>query len=147
MISFLLLLIVPSILSLLIGPPTTLNSTNETTNLLIPGVASCIDGTYGIDLNLNSCINAWVKMPRTLTPAAYGTRSQHLALSFPIRYQSDDGLCVIDLRARHGDAAARGDVARSLDISEAARLIIESCMNPQRRTSGGSLYGFSMSIF
>ena len=147
MTSFLLLLIAPFALGLLIGPPTDLGLSNETNSLLLPGVASCLGGIYGADLNPDSCINAWEKMPRTLAPIAYGTRSQHLAFSFPIRYQSDDGLCVIDLRARQGDAAARGDVARSIHISDAARLIIDNCMrNPPRIPVGGSIWGFSTYI-
>ena len=145
MVSFLLLLLSPFALGRLILPDTNLNPSNETTSLLLPGDAYCLGAVYGVDLNPDSCINAWEKMPRTLIPITYGSRNQHLSISFPIRYQSDDGLCVIDLRAKHGDAAARGDVARSIDICDAARLVIDKCMrNPRRTASGGSTWGFSM---
>lgn len=153
MLSFLFLVFVPSILGVLIAPSTNLianqipavsSSNNDTASLQTPGAAFCLQSVYGIDVSLDSCINAWVKMPRSLAPTTYGIRGQDLEAPLPIRYQSDDGLCVIDLRARRGDGAARGDIARGVDISNAARLIIENCMeNPQRRKVGGSIYGFS----
>ena len=155
MISFLLLLVAPYALCLLIAPPPSniinnsvparISRSNDTASLLVPGVASCIGRTYGFDLGFDSCINAWGKMPRTLEPIAYGDRSLHLAASVPVRYQSDDGLCAIDLRARHGDVATRGDVARGVDVSDAAHVVIEKCIkNRQQSTTGGSISGFSM---
>ena len=155
MISFVLSLLVSSILGLLMTPParslihTTIpaenSSDNDTARLLLPGVVSCLGRPYGYDLSLDSCINAYMKMPRTLAPTAYSARSEHSEPSYPVRYQSDDGLCVIDLQSRQGHSVARGDVTRGVDISDAARSIIEKCMmHPTRPKSGGSLYGFSM---
>ena len=65
-------------------------------------------------------------------------------MSIPLRYQSDDGLCVIELRARTGPRVVRGDVTTFLEISDAAERVIDQCV--ARIPAGGSTTDFSMFV-
>ena len=65
----------------------------------------------------------------------------------PIRYQSDDGGCVIDVRPRKKGSALRNEVARNIDISDTAQRVIQRCVVDYRAKSGGSTFGFSTSKF
>ena len=116
----------------------------DTTNLSDPDRVFCAPRFYGADLRAESCINAWGKMPRTTAQIWYGTLGQRADVRIPIRYQSDDGLCVIDLRPRIRDASVRGDGARSIDVSNSAKHILDTCIRFKAQNSGGSVYGFSM---
>lgn len=145
--------IVFSVLTLLIGPskslsvdPTLVWNLNNSIagNLSVQGDVSCIPRSYGVDPRVESCFNAWAKIPRTLSRDTYGTRGQHADVRVPIRYQSDDGFCVIDLRSRIRDETIRDDVTRSIDVSDAAKRVMDKCMVQSKRKSGGSTTGFSM---
>ena len=62
-------------------------------------------------------------------------------MSIPLRYQSDDGFCVIELRSKISSMAVRGDVTTFLEISDAVERIIDQCV--VRVPAGGSATGFS----
>ena len=113
-------------------------------NLTAPGDVFCSSRYYGRALSHDSCSDAWVKMPRSDHVDIYVSRSHHAlhAIQIPIRYQSDDGNCVIDIKAKDHNVAVRGDSARSLDISEAAQRILAQCI-ARPLQSGGSVWGFS----
>lgn len=104
----------------------------------------CSSHNYGTNPSLDSCKNAWAKMPRTEGTNLYTSRSYTgTSTPLPLRWQSDDGLCVIDLRAKLKDHAIR-DMARTVDISNAAQYIIDQCIMKSKTRTGGSTYGFSM---
>ena len=115
-------------------------------NLPNPDHISCLPRVYGVNPNKESCINAWEKIPRTTSEEMYTsrTRATSASISIPIRFQSDDGRCVIDIRSKRRDTLVIEDITRGIDISDAAGNIIVKCMQEQSRlTSGGSIYGFS----
>ena len=102
----------------------------------------CRSKVYGENLEAKSCENAWEKMPRTRNVRLYASRRySDQQISLPFRYQSDDGLCVIDVRARKKDEATR-DYARGIDVSNAASDLIGECV--EEEGIGGSALGFSM---
>lgn len=153
-----LFFLIPFTLSFLLPPPSLL-STNLTVasnasvysaaNVLTYKGTKCLPQIYGFSPNLQSCLNALGKMPRTTSANEYGTRSMHRGqhdskIPVPIRYQSDDGLCAIDLRPKIRDRTI-SDVARSIDIVEAAEEIIGRCLKRQGDRSGGMTWGFSTS--
>lgn len=126
----------------------TVNNSNNGSlpELPSPDHISCLPRVYGVNPKKASCVNAWEKIPRTITEDMYTSRSRAttVSITIPIRYQSDDGRCVIDVRAKRRDTVVTGDLSRGIDISDAAGSIIDKCMQPQSRfTSGGSIYGFS----
>lgn len=118
---------------------TLITSTNRTAPPL-PGALQCSPRKYGSGLSPDSCLNAWGKMPRTTNHNIYRSRPQreHDEFLVPIRYQSDDGLCAIDLRPRLHDKLHGGDIARSVDVSDAAWTVLEMCV---RRTREGGFMG------
>ena len=72
----------------------------------------------------------------------FGSHGQQgIDVQIPLRYQSDDGLCVIELRARTRPVAVRGDVTTFGEIADAAERIIEQCV--RRVPAGGSTTDFS----
>lgn len=111
------------------------------TSLLATGRVSCLRRIYGYDLNYESCHKAWKKIPRSYISNTYGTRGQDVEMRVPIRYQSDDGRCVIDIRPTRTSAAVRGDVVRGVDMSNAAIDVLDRCVT---KKEGGSVNGFSM---
>ena len=123
------------------------NSTNRILpNLPSPDHISCLPRNYGVNPNRESCWNAWDKIPRTTSEEMYTSRSRATSpsISIPIRFQSDDGRCVIDIRAKRRDTVVLEDITRGIDVSDAAGGIIVKCMQEHVRfTSGGSIYGFS----
>lgn len=66
-------------------------------------------------------------------------------MSIPLRYQSDDGWCVVELRARVRGTAVRADVATAVEVSDAVQRVIEECV--VRASTGGSTRGFSGFFF
>ena len=66
----------------------------------------------------------------------------HIDMGLPIRYLSDDGLCAIDIRAiyRAESELFKGDWAKNIDVSEAARNVLGCVL---KRGVGGSISGFS----
>lgn len=121
------------------------NKKNWLGNVTRPGRASCRPNTYGQPQE-PSCRNAWSKVPRTGTEIVFGSRGQRgIDVSIPLRYQSDDGLCVIELRTRTGPRIVRGDVTSFLQISDAAEQIIDQCV--VRIPAGGSTTDFSKFSF
>ena len=62
-------------------------------------------------------------------------------MSIPLRYQSDDGWCAVELRARVRATTVRADVATAVEVSDAAERVIEECV--VRTSAGGSVTGFS----
>lgn len=150
----LLLLFIPAISGLTTPRPILLSnnltiagehSINSTTNPTGPNYLACRRNPDGIKLG-KSCVNAWAKIPRTTLENVYVTRRGNLPAAsdivVPIRYLSDDGLCAIDVRARERDTVPDpGDIARSIDISDAADAIIKACV--ERSGRGGYSSGFS----
>lgn len=135
--------------SLLIINSTLPNDSISNSILNVTGVeqTKCLPQHYGLELSLGSCRNAQRKIPRTTTAYPYSTRGQAGAgIVIPLRYQSDDGLCVVDVKGRRRDRAVT-DVARSLDISDAAEEIIKRCVDGMQMNSGGSTYGFGKPCF
>ena len=95
----------------------------------------------------NSCLNAWNKIVPSTKPLIFGGHSQHnRAVTVPLRYLSDDGLCAFDVVLVDG---AIGDVANGLAISHAARSLFDVCATPRstryKNGSGGSVTGFCTS--
>lgn len=151
--SFLLFAIISATLNFLIRPVQSLStdpsvvgnrSDTSTTNLSATGDVLCSYRYYGSDLDYESYFNAWSKIPRPLSQNSYGTRGQRVDFHIPIRYQSNDGHCVIDIRPTLRGVAVRGDIARGIDISDAAMRVLDSCVTA---TIGGSVDGFSMRVF
>lgn len=147
-----IVLFASSALALLIPPPIALSENlalagslgnDRAANSSRLGGAKCLPAIYGANVNSQSCINALGKIPRTTAQSVYGTRgSAGTGIVIPIRYQSDDGGCAITLRVRSSDASGR-DVARSIDIADAASDVIDRCVVPPNRKYGGSANGFS----
>lgn len=143
----------PSVLALTIASPAMLpgnlthvgNSSNASaSNLTTSPYTRCYPSVYGTNLNVQSCANAVEKIPRTPLLYVYGTRGQAgTEIIVPIRYQSDDGLCVIDLRPRKRGATLKNEITRPIDISDAAQRVIDQCIIASRSRSGGLTVGFS----
>lgn len=106
---------------------------------------------YGIALKVSSCTNAWKKMPRDNERSTYGLRTTdatgaagaHVDTKLPVRYLSDDGHCAIDIRVRRNyekDLRA-GDSTTNIEVSEAAKSVIELCVLPD--LMGGYSVDFS----
>lgn len=143
----------PSVLALTIAPPVLLsgNLTDvsnfgnaSASNLTASSNTRCAPATYGTDLRVESCANAMEKIPRTTLLYVYGTRGQPgTEIIVPIRYQSDDGLCAIDLRPRKKGYAIKNEITRPIDISDAAQRVIDQCVIGSRSKSGGYTFGFS----
>lgn len=105
---------------------------------------------WGIELNWSSCNNAWEQIPRDSELHFYGLRADiaagaHLDMGLPIRYLSEDGLCAIDIRAQRGARLVTGDSATNIEVSEAAKTVLDDCV--QERGKGGSISGFSRREF
>ena len=116
-----------------------LSFVNTTTLHAASREASCFS-SYGTQMNLNSCKNAWNKMPRDRELYHYGMRKKiatHLDVGLPVRYLSDNGLCAIDIRAQ----LALGDSAKPIEVSEAAKSVLDHCVLAKHK--GGSITGFS----
>lgn len=116
---------------------------NNLTDYTLPGDVQCNSARFGFPLRQHSCLNAWGKMPRTTQESTYSVRSRtgSADITVPIRYQSDDGLCAIDLRPRFSDVMPGGDIARSIDISNAVVRILQECVHGLG--NGGSTAKFS----
>ena len=148
---FILLVLAISAANLTISSNLTLTDSlpsNSALNLSAGWSISCMPRAYGANLRPESCINAWQKIERTEHSDYYYSRGQSgPGVSVPIRWQSDDGLCVIDLRPRFNDHVTIGeDVSRGVDISDAVRRMIARCMIESASKSGGSTNGFSTSL-
>ena len=125
---------------------------NDSLQLVLPdlkaGSIKCNERYLGKDLELASCINAWTKIPRDNIAYSYGLRTDIAAgarfdIGLPVRYLSDNGVCAIDIRPRYGAEADlnKGDSAENIEISAAARAVIERCV--ATRPQGGYNNGFS----
>lgn len=147
-----LLFFASSALALLLPPPISLSenltlasslANGPGANISTRGAISCLPALNGFDLKAQSCINAMRKIPRTTSSDVYGTRGVPATdVTIPIRYQSDDGRCVITLRLRKRDGTGQ-DVTRSVDVADAAGDIIDRCIIPRNLNYGGSAIGFS----
>ena len=137
-------------LSLSLSPPSNQSlkpALNPVTQELLNGSLRC-RSNYGRDLRFASCENAWSKIPRDNEVHLYGLRSDiaagaHLDVGLPIRYLSDDGRCAIDIRARDRAESElfNGDSAKNIEVSDAARMVLDQCV--PKRGVGGSISGFS----
>lgn len=129
-------------------PHLTLNDPPSTSpNLTDEGRVFCTSRPYGYNLQASSCMNAWSKIPRTFAETVFGSRGQPgIDTGLPLRYQSDDGLCVIELRARQTNRVVEGDVTTGVAISDAAKRIIDKCVVLAQVASGGSTTDFSVSL-
>ena len=120
---------------------------NTTTSNVTSREQSC-RSSYGTGLNLDSCKNAWEKIPLDSEPYIYGVRPDiaagaHFDVGLPLRFLSEDGLCAIDIRAtREAEPQlALGDSAKNIEVSEAAKVVLDQCVSI--RHQGGSIAGFS----
>lgn len=127
-------------------PHLTLNDPPSTSpNLTDEGRIFCASRTYGHNLQASSCMNAWTKIPRASAETVFGSRGQPgIDAGLPLRYQSDDGLCVIEMRARQKYRSVEGDVTTGVAISDAAKRVIDKCVVLAQVASGGSTTGFSV---
>lgn len=125
-----------------------LDLVNTTRSIAIPGEKYC-RSHYGLELNVNSCKNAWEKMPLDSEVQLYGIRERiaagaYFGVGLPVRFLSEDGLCAIDIRVKagsEGQLANSGDSARNVDVSKAAKDVFDDCVSTKR--IGGSITGFS----
>ena len=122
------------------------NSTPPAVNKTLPPTFTtstfCRPNFYGVNVPVSSCLNAWAKIPRTSAEIVFGSRGQRdIGVSIPLRYQSDDGWCVVELRARVRATTVRADVATAVEVSDAVDRVIEECV--VRSSTGGSTTGFS----
>lgn len=95
----------------------------------------------------HSCLNAWNKIVPSTKPLIFGGHSLHSrAVTVPLRYLSEDGLCAFDVVLVNG---AMGDVANGLAVSHAARSLFDVCAIARsiryENGSGGSVTGFCTS--
>ncbi|KAL8974451.1 MAG: hypothetical protein Q9197_001307 [Variospora fuerteventurae] len=89
-------------------------------SLIAEGKVLCNPDVYGLNPQEPSCLNAWSKIPRTASEIVYGHRGlPGVEVVIPVRYQSDDGLCVVELRPRQQRRIVQGDVATGIEISDA----------------------------
>lgn len=147
-----IILFASSAVALLIPPPIVLSENltvassaadDRAANISVYDTTKCLPKFYGVDLNVQSCMSAVEKIPRTIDQSVYGTRGfPGISIMIPMRYQSDDSLCAITLRLRNRDGTGR-DVTRSIDVADAAQAVIKKCAVPSRSKSGGSAHGFS----
>lgn len=106
----------------------------------------CRPKTHGVFPREASCRNAWSKIPRTAVEQVYRTRGQLPPdVVVPIRYQSDDGWCVIEVRPSTMGKAVRGDTTTGIAVSDAAKHVIDICISERPIPSGGTFSGFSTS--
>lgn len=87
-------------------------------------------------------------MPRNSDLHLYGLRTDiaagaHIDVGLPVRYLSGDALCAIDIRAlRDSDQRLTdGDSATNLEVSEAAKGVLDHCVDLQGK--GGAASRFS----
>ena len=144
-IIFLLLLATAALAQQNSTPPAPLNTTLPPT-LTFATSTFCRPNFYGVNVPVSSCLNAWAKIPRTGAEIVFGSRGQRgIDVSIPLRYQSDDGGCAVELRARVRGTAVRADVATAVEVSDAVERVIEECV--VRASTGGSTRGFSRFLF
>lgn len=114
-------------------------------SLIAEGKVLCNPDVYGLDPQESSCLNAWSKIPRTASETVYGQRGlPGVEVVIPVRYQSDDGLCVVELRPRQQRRTVRGDVTTGIEISDAVRRVIDGCVASPKFRSGGITSDFSV---
>lgn len=113
-------------------------------SIIAEGKVLCNPDVYGLDPQESSCLNAWSKIPRTASETVYGHRGLPGVVVIPVRYQSDDGLCVVELRSRQQRRAVRGDVTTGIEISDAVRRVIDGCVASPKFRSGGTTSDFSV---
>lgn len=125
----------------------TLDIVNTTLSNVTSGDVTCRI-TYGTGLKWSSCSNAWMQMPRNSDLHLYGLRTDiaagaHIDVGLPVRYLSGDALCAIDIRAlRDSDQRLTdGDSATNLEVSEAAKGVLDHCVDLQGK--GGAASRFS----
>ena len=124
------------------------NATNTTRSTTAPTKKAC-RSAFGLELNAYSCKNAWGKMPLDSEVYIYETRESiaagtHFGVGLPVRFLSDDGLCAIDILVKEVSErqfATSGDSARNIDVSKAAKAVLDDCVSIKRR--GGLVTGFS----
>lgn len=125
-----------------------LDLANTTRSIATPRQKSC-RSELGFEPNVNSCKNAWGKMPLDSDVFLYQTRENiaagaHFGVGLPVRFLGDDGLCAIDIRAKEESErlfSISGDSARNVDVSKAAKFVLDECVSIRRR--GGYITGFS----
>ena len=129
-----------------------LQESTNLTNITLPtslsyGKLTC-SMSYGENLNYTSCFDAWKSIPRDSDIFyTYGSRKTtgsdpSLDFGLPVRYLSDDGSCAIDIRGklRHDKDLVTGDTASNIQISEAAKVVLNRCVPAGE---GGQIYDFS----
>lgn len=128
----------------------------------------CDGSKFGYDLDKESCLDAWARIPTDSRTVTYGARAiGHFEAPLPVRYLSRkspvestlsrfayrssdaeawpaaDGKCYIDInRARE----AIWDVATNMEVSTAARRLLDMCVTRESRVrrkpaTGGRLSG------
>lgn len=121
--------------------PPTVNLVNSTFLKVSMGMPFCRT-SYGSEVELASCTNAWQKIPRDSESRLYGLRADiaagaHVDVGLPLRYLSDDGLCAIDIRAKneYDPVLKEADLADNINVSQAAKEVLDRCV--QRLRIGG----------
>ena len=118
-------------------------------NQTSPGLAyhrgvRCIE-SYGKDLSVASCHNAWQKIQRSSNPQQFisterSSRASPHDVVVPIRYLSDDGICAI-VRCpifAHSSLTTRYNFAKPFNISPGHLISQKIWENVSRRTKDES---------
>lgn len=94
----------------------------------------CDASTYGRDLNIASCQEAWELLPTTTTPRTIGQRTEgNFDIPLPFRVLSHDGLCAIDITHKKGLIF---DISTGSELSQAALLILDACVKGDMQQGG-----------
>ena len=116
-------------------------NTSSLSTVTAASYPKCQPRYFGFNLEPESCLQAWEKMPRTYTMQTYAQRRLNVpdAVGLPLRYTSDDAACSIDIGFK-GDSR---DTDRTSDGSIAATTaqLIEKCVT--ERGFGGVVSAFS----
>lgn len=151
------LLLVASLSSALLLPPTNFISSNgssplgfpttprsNSTSPLFNDLIHCNGQLYGSGLNKRSCENAWDKMGRSSTPQQWYPSQMRRTTSLPIRYLSDDGLCAIDVKLA---GSSRGDISSELAIAGITESILLQCVEDRSRVGGRGIVPCKLRTF
>ena len=106
----------------------------------------CSKAHQGANPSIESCYQAWRKMPYSRDIKEYTRRSTTSVpevgeVTLPIRYLSDDGLCAIDVTVDRNAAAIR-DRTSELRIQGVTEDLLRKCVIGSR--TGGVALKFSM---
>lgn len=139
--------------AILLSPPLILAQSAANVSISLHGNTSTVGAhpskiycgplAYGSNLDIESCLQAWEKMPRSSISHTYTPRWHQMPgnILLPLRYLSDDGACAIDVDQRTGSFAAEVDVSTDDAIVAHTTELLEKCV--RNRGFGGYVGGFS----